>query len=224
MRCRLQNNNEAGFTLVELLVAFTLLTFVVVGLFGGLRFGFKVWRAGNARADHGQQVMVVQNFLRQVIGDVYPFFVMDDPTRGHVEFTGTANSLEFLSSAPVAFAHSGRLRFRLFLDRHGGRSDFAVMARPELADVENPSTLTTRALLSDVTSVQFSYFGKARADQAARWHDDWVNEIALPQLVRVRVPFSVDDERGWPELTIAPRLNVDEGCVYDMLTKQCQGR
>src|SRR5262249_39155067 len=121
-------------------------------------------------------------------------------------------------------AHSGRLRFRLFLDRHGGQSDLAVMARPELADPEDRSSLTSRTLLGDVASVQFSYFGTAAGDQAARWHDDWANETALPRLIRVRVPFSADDGRVWPELTIAPRLNVDEECVYDMLTKQCQGR
>ena len=213
-----------AFTIVELLVALSLLTLIIVGLAGGLRFGFKVWRQGGARVDHGQHVIVLQNLLRQVLGDIYPFFVRDDPTHGHVEFVGGANALEFLSSAPIAAGYSGRLRFRLFLDRHADQLDFAMMARPELADAEGRAALTSRVLLEDVPSVAFSYFGTARSEKAAHWQDDWTDQTALPQLIRVRVPFTPDDRRFWPELIIAPRLSVDVACVYDALTKQCQGR
>jgi len=167
---------------------------------------------------------VAQNALRQIIGDIYPLFAADDPRHGHVDFAGSAGAIEFLSSAPLAFGHSGRLRFRLFLDRRAGHGDLVILAVPELATAEGRDPPISRTLLADVTSVEFSYFGQARADKAARWHDAWVNETTLPQLVRVRVPTPPDDARAWPELTIAPRLNVDEGCVYDALSKRCQGR
>jgi general secretion pathway protein J len=210
--------------LVELLVALALLSFIVVGLAGGLRFGFKVWQQGNARADHDQRVIVAQNFLRQVIGDLYPFFVGDDPARGRVDFDGRADAMEFLSAAPIALGHGGRLRFRLFLDRQGGHVALAMTALPELADPQGGAAAIRRALLDDVASVEFSYFGKGRADKQARWRDDWANETALPQVVRIRVPPAAAEARAWPELAVAPRLNVDQGCVYDVLTKRCRGR
>ncbi len=46
---------QAGFTLVELLVAMTLLAFLSITLFGGLRFGARSWEAvvdSSAERDH----------------------------------------------------------------------------------------------------------------------------------------------------------------------------
>lgn len=215
-------SGEAGFTLVELLVAFTLLGFISIGLFGGLSFGFKVWQDGNARADHGQDAVVTQNLLRQIVGGVYPFFVSDEPTRGHVDFAGAADTMEFLGTAPMALAHSGRLRFRLFADRRAGHVDLAMTAIPELADPHSRPVATARTLLKNMTAVEFSYFGQGRADKAPRWRPDWANELALPQLVRIRTAGT--DVSAWPELTIAPRVSADVGCVYDPLNRRCQGR
>jgi len=98
------------------------------------------------------------------------------------------------------------------------------LARPELAD---GGAVISRTLLTDAQSVEFAYFGAARADKVnklPRWRDDWVNETALPQLIRIRVTLAADDARSWPELAIAPRVHVDAACVYDTLTKQCRGR
>ena len=99
-----------------------------------------------------------------------------------------------------------------------------MTARAELAESNEPSIATRRVLLDDVKSLEFAYFGRGRADAAARWRESWIDEIALPQLVRIRVTFAEGEARAWPEFTIAPRIEDDEACTYDVLTKRCQGR
>ena len=42
---------ERGFTLLELLVAITLLGLLMAALFGGLRLGTRVWETADARLD-----------------------------------------------------------------------------------------------------------------------------------------------------------------------------
>ena len=55
---------QAGFTLVELLVAMTLLAFLSVSLFGGLRFGARSWEAVVDSSAERDDIASTQTFLR----------------------------------------------------------------------------------------------------------------------------------------------------------------
>jgi prepilin-type N-terminal cleavage/methylation domain-containing protein len=94
-------DSEAGFTLVELLVALALFSLLCTLLFGNVRFGMRAWQYGAAHAEQVDHTMVVQGVLRRLIEEAYPIFLAGDPTHPHVDFNGKQPSLEFLSSAPT---------------------------------------------------------------------------------------------------------------------------
>jgi len=215
---------DAGFTLVELLVGIVLLSLLSLAIFGSVRFGIKAWDRGSMHAEEAENTLFAQNFLRQTIGSAYPFYLTIDPTRSGVDFEGTSRSLSFLAPVPIALGSGGRVRFRLAAEPHGDRADLVVTSQAELADLTNSSTMTRKALMNNVHGFELAYFGAGRSDRAGRWRDSWSGETALPQIVRVRLRFAGDDARIWPDLLIAPHISVDVGCVYDPLTKQCQGR
>lgn len=215
---------EAGFTVVELLVALTLLSFLSVALFGTLRFGFTAWTRGGAHAEASEQIAMAQEALRRLIADAYPLFLSADPRNLHIAFDGTSGSLAFLAPTPLAIGGGGGSRFVLSTERHGRGTDLVLAAKPELAEPDDATTAIKKTLLADAQAVEFSYLGRRRSDPAAQWHDAWTGETEMPALVRVQVRFAADDPRLWPELMIAPRIGADVGCVYDSLTKRCRGR
>jgi general secretion pathway protein J len=216
--------DEAGFTLVEVLVAVTLLSLLSMALFSSVRFGVTAWQRGTERADQIHTSMAVQEVLRRLIGEAYPLLLSDGAGNGRVDFAGTATSLDFLAPVPVALASGGRARFTLAIDRHGDLSDLVLTSRPELADGDAKTGLQRKTVLATIEAADFSYFGAARSERAAQWRDHWSGEMTLPALVRVRVRFARRDPRLWPDLAIAPRITADVGCVYDPLTKLCRGR
>jgi general secretion pathway protein J len=218
MRHRL--HDQAGFTLVEALVAVTLLGLLSIALTRGLRFGVDAWARGSAHSDQLSRTTVVQGLLRRVMGEAYPYFLFNR----HVDFEGTSESLAFLASAPVVLGASGRSRFRLSIAKHDGLSDLVMTSQAELAAADAPAAIEKKTLLAGTAFIEFAYFGKWRSEANAQWHDRWTGQSALPQLVRIQVRFPEGDTRLWPDLVIAPRITVDIGCVYDMLTKQCRGR
>jgi general secretion pathway protein J len=216
--------DQTGFTLVETLVAITLLALLSIALTGGLRFGVDAWARSSAHSDQLSRTTVVQGLLRRAVGEAYPYFLSKDPTRPYVDFEGTSESLAFLASAPIVLGSVGRSRFRLSIAKHDGLSDLVMTSQAELAAADAPTTVERKMLLAGTAFIEFAYFGKLRSETNAEWHDSWTGQTALPQLLRVQVRFSKGDTRLWPDLVIAPRISVDVGCVYDPLTKQCRGR
>jgi general secretion pathway protein J len=212
-----------GFTLIEVLVALALLSLLVTALFGAMRYGIGAWKRTTVQVNQLDHTLHVQNFLRRAIEDAYPLFISDGATRNYVDFRGNSNSLDFLSSAPIALATGGRARFTLSVVAADGHVELVVASDLELTN-RRGSPLTARALISDLESVEISYFGRVLTDRTGGWHDRWTEQPALPQLIRIRVRYPTGDPRIWPELLVAPRITADVGCVHDPLTNGCRGR
>jgi general secretion pathway protein J len=214
--------DDAGFTLVEVLVVLALVGLLTSALFASLRFGLHAWERTTSRAVAIDRNLLVQDFLRRAVAAAYPAFVMDDLTHGHVDFAGTATSISFLGPTPLARGLGGRTRFLIALDQSGGANALTVVAQSELAPSQAVSTVRD-VLLTNLDGVEFSYFGRGRSG-ALEWRNTWISEPTLPQVVRLRVKYPAGDPRIWPELLISPRIDVDVACVFDLLTRRCRGR
>jgi general secretion pathway protein J len=216
--------SEAGFTLVELLVALALFSLLATLLFDNVRLGLHAWKHGSAHAEHFEHSMVSQDLMRRMIGNIYPMLVTDGGTQPRIDFDGARDAIGFLGNAPIVASGGGRFRYRFFVERQRERSDLVLSSTPELADPQGMSMTTRTLLLSDIDRAEFSYFGEAGAERSVQWHDSWTQRSDMPKLVRVRVAFRSGDARLWPELLIAPRIAADVSCIYDPLTMRCRGR
>lgn len=210
---------DAGFTLLELLVAVTLLAFLSMGLVAGLRFGTAVWRKTETKNVDTGDMRTAERILSASLDRIYPKFISPVPGQGAVDFAGTQKSLSFLSTAPA----SGHITRNLLEAVSDGR-DLALRIGtvPELARAN--AGATTQALLRHLSTVEFAYFGIAHGTKTPAWYGTWQNQTVLPDLIRIRVRFAGTGITQWPEMIVQPRIAADAGCVYDALTKFCQGR
>lgn len=220
---RERRDSQAGFTLVEVLVAITLLSLLSVALTGGLRLGIDSWARGSAHSDDLSRTLAVQSLLRELLGQADPYFLASGPTQGYVDFYGTTSSLTLLAPPPAALGVTGRARFTLSVTRRQELADMIMTSQPELA-VADGSAIEQKTLVTGAATIELAYFGRLGSEPEARWHDRWGGQAALPQLIGIRVEFLRDDTRVWPDLVVAPRITADVGCVYDRLTTLCRGR
>ena len=59
-------------------------------------------------------------------------------------------------------------------------------------------------LIDRVETLKFSYFGIASLDREAFWHDDWIEQRALPELIKISI--SLEGNVVWPEIVVVPRI------------------
>lgn len=204
-----RGRRQAGFTLVELLVAMTLLAFLSVALFGGLRFGARSWEVVVDSSAERDRIASTQTFLRDRLAQVtLPGPARPRQTDGDGHLAGGPDEVEFVAPWLSALSLGGLYRFTLWHDDTG---DGRLMLRWQPAEAD-PDTLEElgdlagqRVLLDGVTEVSLSYFGAADAEDEPEWLDQWESPDAPPRLVRIELAFA-DARRVWPGFVVAPKF------------------
>lgn len=196
---------EAGFTLLELLVALTLLALIVALLFGGMRFGTRAWEAANERIDRSSELQVVQSFIRSQLGQAHPVALSGD--RSKIAFQGTPEGVTFAAPMPAHLSLGG-FYLLSFHAEDGAKGRRLVLSwrlfDPKDEELASGEPEETTVLIDRISEVEFSYFGSSDPEDEPEWRDRWEGEESLPSLVRLRVAFAEGDERSWPDLVIAP--------------------
>ena len=200
---------QAGFTLVELLVAMTLLAFLSIALFGGLRFGARSWEAVVDSSAGRYQIVSTQRFLRDRLGQVtLPGSARRGQPGEDGRLEGGPERLEFTAPWLSALSLGGLYRFTLWREETGnGR--LMLRWQPAEADPEALEDLGDlageRILLDGVAEFSLSYYGAVDEDAEPEWLDQWENPDAPPLLVRVDLAFA-DARRVWPVFIVAPKF------------------
>jgi general secretion pathway protein J len=200
---------QAGFTLVELLVAMTLLAFLSITLFGGLRFGARSWEAVVDSSAERDRIASTQTFLRDRLGQLTrpgPAGPRRLDDEGRLD--GGPERLEFIAPWLSALSLGGLYRFTLWHE-DTGNGRLMLSWQPAEADPDALEELGDlageRILLDGVAEFSLSYYGAADEDAEPEWLDQWESPGDPPRLVRVDLVFA-DARRVWPDFVVAPKF------------------
>jgi len=199
-----------GFTLLELLVALTLLGLILALIFGGLQFGTRAWETTEVNIEDQAEVRLVQAFLRRYMADARPVLESTQVARRDVVFTGSRDALSFVALMPQHLGPPGlyKLQLEFVRDNDGGRLVFTrSLYGEESTDVSLNEEEDEQVLLNGIAKVEFSYFGTSLPAQPPQWIDRWEKARNLPSLVGLRIEFAEDDGRYWPEMVVKTEID-----------------
>jgi general secretion pathway protein J len=234
-------DDEAGFTLLELLIATTVLGFLSLLLFGGLRFGTRVWEKSETSTTQTNKIRAAQLFLSDEVAHIYPFFAGDTATDKHVDFVGEDRRMTYFSPSKTVAGAMDLVTVQAL----PGKNGISVVEARKVELEGATARVSHHTLISGLKSFQISYFGApspagtstqplvtrraglgagaaATAAAAPQWTSVWQGQKRLPLLIRIRAAISGKSQ--WPDLVLSPQTEVDESCILDQMSKYCQGR
>lgn len=193
-----------GFTLLEVLIALSIVGLLLTIAFGGLRVAMAAWRQGEDRAEAHQHVRAVAHTLSRALGATYPY----RGTRGLspeaiVLFAGAESRLEFVTQAaplplqaPVAFT-----AVAIALDEDG---EAGLVVRQRALPNRDPFTEGTVVMRDpSVTSLAFKFLTEDGA-----WVDTWDGQDArtIPRAIQLRLGVTLQGRaQALPPISVTLR-------------------
>jgi general secretion pathway protein J len=179
---------QAGYTLLEMLVALVVFGLVVAGIAQTMRYGVAAFKVSGSRGMAPESLAALDMALTRMVAAALPDSMSGEP--GGLSFTTRlppgAGIGDGLADVAIERGRGGSLM--LIYRPHPPGVPLAPAPRPH-----------TEMLAQGVTSFALSYYG-AQANQAAAWSGHWAG-TGLPLLVRLHLRLG-DEE--WPDLVIAP--------------------
>lgn len=199
---------QPGFTLIEVLLATTLLAMGLALAFAAMRSSIAVTTRGEEIARASERMRMTDGFLRQRLSNALPLSMDMDPARQlPVLFVGETEHMRFVADLPAYMGHGGPHVHELSVTRGGDEltlqvSFTLVQGGRLLEDVpaRGPETLAT-----GLRSVRFTYRGLDAQGALGPWQDSWKVTESLP--LQISVEMERADGEVWPPLVVSLPLS-----------------
>jgi general secretion pathway protein J len=204
----LKSRFSKGFTLIEVLIAMTLLGVMVVLLFSSLRIAAESWNAGENKMVQVNQKAVVYQFFKRHLTTIRPLPALNidqnNPEAVQV-FQGYLQSLRFAAALPASSARKGLQVFTIALNPENASVLIVSLVPYRLTEADqNQPPDRPEVLLEDVAKLQFAYFGKTEDVAESQWREEWTLADRLPSLIKVSI--ALKDGSYWPDMIFPTKI------------------
>jgi len=195
-----------GFTLVEVLIALTLFSFILILLFSSLYSASRSWQAGAQLVDGNDDLRLVTSFIRKHLTQTVPLIYVDKKNNP-ILFKGETDAIHFVSRLPSHRGGGGLHLLSFMITRQDLRKDLTLKYQPVNPDIDffnnlDSDDIKTLTLIENIEDIELSYYGGEAKGEDPSWNDEWENKKRLPDLVRIQIT-KADSGQYWPELLIS---------------------
>jgi general secretion pathway protein J len=182
---------ESGFTLLELVIALTILPLVILIIGNGFRLGMNAWEKGEQETVWTQRFRVLSGLLSQQIKSAYPYIIEVENEKVAV-FEGKSDSIMFVTTLTDS-AFGG---FKWV--RYSHKDGTLFLKEGLLPDKELDDSITgdEEVVDTNIEEIKFAYLSA----EDNEWKESWNYGKKLPGAVRIKIsnfePFLITIPMG----------------------------
>jgi len=221
-----------GFTLVELLLAITLLSILLALAYGGLHAAIQATDRGQTILEESGRLRMAHQFVHQQLNQAIPLAFNQQKGKAAEGdkaevFNGTSSSIRFVGPMPGYLGFGGPQVQQLSIVPGEDGLELVLEQAPVQGFEE--SRLAERApisLIGHIASAEFSFLGRDEDGELLPWSTDWEKTNTLPLAISLDIEFEKGSYTEWPLLVAAIKIDpsvvdgVDGELSYKSAIKQ----
>lgn len=186
--------NKKGFTFLELIISFSILSLILIIVLGALRLGFRFWDRGNEVSFEAQEQRMIWSSLKHQLCSIYPYRVRTG-TKKLLLFKGEKDQIEFVSLFSYYLQDKGGLRYCRYKIREDEKGEgFSLKVfetRAVNADLRELDVADERfvVLVSGLPHFTFQYTDQNKAGEPAEWFSIWKGRERKRLPTQIRLSF-----------------------------------
>lgn len=206
---RFNRSRHDGFTLVEMLLAMTLMSMLLALAYGGLRASTRATEKGQQILEDSSRIRMAHQFVRKQINQLMPLaFDQNEDGSERVVFLGNSRSIRYVAPMPGYLGWGGPQVQELYFEE-GEEGLELVLSHTLLQGFDEQYLFEAEPifLLGDVQDARFSFLGRDENGELTSWAPSWDQVDVLPAAISLEVEFNEDIYIQWPLLTTSVRVD-----------------
>ena len=201
---------QAGFTLVELLLAITLMSMLLALAYGGLRTSARATERGQVILEESGRIRMAHQFVRKQLNQMVPLvFIQDDvQTEERTIFEGSSDAIRFVGPMPGYLGFGGPQVQELALVP-GEKGTALVLSHALLQGFEEANLYEREpiVLIDRIDQASFFFLGFDEEGELADWTSTWEDPASMPVAVSLEIGFEEEVFTTWPLLVASVRVD-----------------
>lgn len=184
-----------GFTLIEMVVALTILSLIVLATVTALRTLAKTQNTLNVRTENIAEMRAVSRFLRTGFSQVPPIKVSTIRGGSISSFYGTRENIVWAAPMALPGSQGGLSTLKLYVN---DARQLILLVLPFTLINPDWTNANSYVLVEGVQAFSIAY----KSAQLTDWLQAWESEVQPQSPSHIKLALQVDD-RYWPELIVA---------------------
>lgn len=203
-------NNQRGFTLLEIIVVMTMLSLIMVMIYGGIQTSRKISEKGLKRINASNEIRVVSELIRRQVSRILPMAFKEDDGE-FVIFEGDDRHIMYVSPMPGYLGNGGpHVQLIEIVNAKGGKilqfSHWLLNDSLE-EDAFEDSDQEPVVLLENIRDAEFSFVKLDEEGELGDWENSWEEPETTPLMVRLEVDMGDNALMQWPNMQVALMLD-----------------
>jgi type II secretion system protein J len=190
MRLFRKRHGFQGFTLLEIMVAIFLLSFVIAAVYSSWMAVMKGSRSGLKAAAEVQRSRIAIRTIEDAL-TCTRMFVADADNYGFEAENGNKAYVSFVAKLPQSFPRGGKFgdyttrRVTFSLEESGLESQLVLRQSPMLMEMDEDEKNHPVVLAKNVKRLELGFWDTKKGE----WLDEWTQTNQLPAMVKVTLEF-----------------------------------